>query len=126
VEKPVHILYVDDEEALLALTKRLLVRMGCQVTAHSDPRQALADFQARPAEFDVLITDVSMPGLSGLRLIAEVRKIRSDISAAVTTGCITPEDQEEVGKLGNVKLIQKASAIDEFMRQLAPIVTRKG
>src|SRR5262249_47222687 len=63
-----HILYLDDEESLVILAKRMLERMGYRVTGFSEPLEALAAFQAAPQQFDLVLTDLSMPGMSGMEV----------------------------------------------------------
>lgn len=120
----VHVLCVDDEVPLLELTRRLLVRLGCQVTTHANPVDALVDFQARPEAFDLLITDISMPRMSGFSLIAQVRRYRPELIAVLSTGCVSAEDVEMAAQLGNTQIIQKSSTMDEYLRVLSSLVTR--
>ena len=63
-----HILYVDDEEGLVMLGTLLLQRLGYQATGHVDASAALEDFRSRPGYFAALVTDLSMPGMSGFDL----------------------------------------------------------
>lgn len=120
----VHVLCVDDEVPLLELTRRLLVRLGCQVTTYSNPMEALVEFQARPQAFDLLITDVSMPGMSGFSLIAQVRRYRPELVAVLSTGCVSAEDVEMAAQLGNTQIIQKSSTMDEYLRVLSSLIAR--
>jgi len=60
-----HILLVDDEEALVHLTARILGRLGYRVTSFTDPAQAVEAFSERPGTFDAVVSDVSMHGMSG-------------------------------------------------------------
>jgi CheY-like chemotaxis protein len=122
----VHVLCVDDEVALLELTKRLLMRLGCQVTAHANPADALADLRSRPRAFDLLITDISMPGMSGFSLIAEARQHRPDLHAVVSTGCVSAQDVEVAESLGNIRIIQKSSTMDDYLRVLMQLVAGEG
>jgi len=80
------ILYVDDEPALATLGRRRLVALGYRVEATEDPREALAWLEARPQEFDLLITDYSMPGLNGLELAQRARRQASDLPILLLTG----------------------------------------
>src|SRR5690606_28504867 len=73
-----HILYVDDEDALVYLIKRALEDLGYRVTAHTDPVRAVDDFRTRTAEFAAVVSDVSMHGMSGLELAREIRALRRD------------------------------------------------
>jgi CheY-like chemotaxis protein len=119
-----HVLCVDDEAPLLELTRRLLTRLGCRVTTHANPTEALLDFRARPDVFDLLITDVAMPGMSGFSLVTEVRKQRSDLLAVLSTGCVSTQDVELAERLGNTRIIQKSSSMDEYARLLQPLIHR--
>jgi PAS domain S-box-containing protein len=111
-----HILFVDDEEALVFLASRLLPRVGYRVTGHSDALQALADFRVRAAEFDAVVTDMTMPGLSGPELVRELWKVRPDIPIIMTSGYLRPEDIESVRGLGVGELIPKPLSMQELTR----------
>jgi PAS domain S-box-containing protein len=101
------ILYVDDEEALVLVTKRRLERMGYVVAGYSDPCQALEVFRASPLDFDALITDVSMPRLPGAELAHAVRQIRPDVPVIMASGYLRPEDHQAAARLGILELISK-------------------
>jgi signal transduction histidine kinase/CheY-like chemotaxis protein len=94
-----HILIVDDEEGLIKVLKRLLVRAGYKVTAHADPLAALRDFITRPADINLLFTDLTMPGMNGLELAGKIQKIRPDLPVVIATGfsgdLITPAQLAE-------------------------------
>jgi PAS domain S-box-containing protein len=120
------ILYVDDEEALVFLAKRALGRHGYRVTGYSDPVNALQEFRARPAEFDVLITDVSMPGLTGPALAEAVLAVRSDLPVIMLTGCVRDEDCEAAERLGIRHLVPKPLTVEELLRTLAPLLRTTG
>lgn len=81
-----HILLVDDEEALIEVLGDMLRLLGYRVTATTSSADALGMFQARPADFDLIITDMTMPGLTGDRLTAEVRADRPDLPVIICTG----------------------------------------
>jgi len=78
-----HILLVDDEEALLYTIRRMMARLGYRVEAFSDPALALRAFKANPQSYDLVATDMMMPGMSGDELIIALRDIRADIPAIV-------------------------------------------
>ena len=77
---------MDDEPAVIQAFKRLLAQAGYQVTAHASPLAAFADFIARPTDFQIIWTDLTMPGLTGLELAAKVREIRPDLPVVIATG----------------------------------------
>jgi len=80
------ILFVDDEEVLSALGKQGLQMLGYRVTARSDAQEALEEVRLHPQEYDLVITDLSMPGLTGVELAQRIRKIRKDLPAILVTG----------------------------------------
>ncbi len=83
------ILFVDDEEDLAVSAEELLIQQGFQTLRKSDSREALSLFRDDPHSFDLLITDQSMPEMSGLELIAEVKKIRPELPVILCTGFST-------------------------------------
>lgn len=80
------ILLVDDEETILTLTARFLERAGHTVTRAADGSSARELFAADPGAFDLLITDLTMPGCSGEELIEFVHGLRADVPAILTSG----------------------------------------
>jgi CheY-like chemotaxis protein len=80
------ILFVDDEESLAQLGQMALVSLGYEVVSHTSSRAALDAFRTAPAGFDLVITDYTMPHLTGEDLVREVRRIRPDIPIILCTG----------------------------------------
>lgn len=78
-----HILLVDDEEALLYTIRRMMARLGYRVEAFSSPALALHAFRANPESYDMVVTDMMMPEMSGADLIIALREIRQDLPAMV-------------------------------------------
>jgi PAS domain S-box-containing protein len=118
------VMYVDDEEALVFLIDRALTKMGYQVDGYADPTLALGTFRSRPDDFDVVVTDLSMPGLSGPDLATEMRRIRPDIPIIMTSGFIRPEDVRMARRLGINQLIYMANTIEELGEALAREIAR--
>jgi PAS domain S-box-containing protein len=80
------VLYVDDEEPLVFVMGHMLQRLGYKVTGCTDPHKALETFRSRPDEFDVVVSDLSMPGVSGLDLARELLQIRPGIPILLASG----------------------------------------
>jgi CheY-like chemotaxis protein len=80
------ILLVDDEVALLDTTRSLLQRYGYDVITRHQSAKALETFRADPYGFDLVITDQTMPEMTGARLASELRRIRPDIPIVLCTG----------------------------------------
>ena len=108
------ILYVDDEEALILLVTRTLKRLGYRVTGQTDPVGAVELFRSNPAAFDVVVTDLAMPRLSGFDLSSQLLEIRPDLPIVMTSGFVRPKDQERALRMGVRDLILKPDTIDEL------------
>jgi PAS domain S-box-containing protein len=102
-----HVLCVDDEPALIELLRDQLVTLGYRVTAHVSPIEALSDFLSRPLDFDVLLTDLTMPGLSGADLAEKVLAVRPDLPIVMATGYGRVMSEERARELGLRPLLYK-------------------
>jgi PAS domain S-box-containing protein len=94
------VLVVDDEELLAQLVQKALTLLGYQAEAVTQPAAALALVLADPARFALVLTDQTMPGMTGLGLAAELRKIRPDLPVILMTGhgaALTPERIQAAG-----------------------------
>ncbi len=94
------ILIVDDEEPVVQMEKLMLERLGYGVTALSNSYEALMLFKRTPDSFDLVITDMTMPNLTGEMLAMEMRLIRADIPIIIATGfseTMNPEKAKDMG-----------------------------
>jgi len=95
-----HILVVDDEEPIRYMMSILLKNLGYQVTVCPESTDAIDMFRADPYQFDIVITDLTMPNMTGDRLIAELKRLNPDIPVILCTGFserITPEIVQSIG-----------------------------
>lgn len=120
-----HVLYVDDEDALVMLTTRVLTRLGYTVTGFNDPRRALEEFRSRPADFDVVITDLSMPHMPGFELAREMFAVRPDVPIVMTSGYVEPEVEQAARQLGVYALILKPDTVDELGHVLDRLLSER-
>jgi len=110
------IMIVDDEPQVAEVLATSLKRQGHRTTVvHSgeDALQALS--RSSP---DAMFLDVSMPGMNGLDVMAEVRRRKPSLAVVVITGNATPEEIEHVRRLGAVDVIQKPSALTNYHRAI--------
>jgi PAS domain S-box-containing protein len=94
------ILFIDDEASIVNLARGMLVRLGYQVESRTSPLEALALFRSKPDEFDMVITDMTMPKMTGDILAKNILTIRPDIPIVLCTGFsekISEENADEVG-----------------------------
>lgn len=80
------ILFVDDEEALMRMGEGILTELGYEVTSRMNGREALALLNEDPSRFDVVVTDVTMPEMTGVELTKKVLSIRADLPIIMYTG----------------------------------------
>ena len=78
-----HILLVDDEETLLYTIRQMMARLGYRVEAFSNPALALHAFRTNPESYDLVVTDMMMPEMTGDELIVHLREIRADLPAMI-------------------------------------------
>ena len=120
-----HILYVDDEEALVFLATRLLERRGYQVSGFTNAMTALNQFRENPRDFDAVVTDLSMPGMSGFEFTEGIHQIRADIPVLLTSGYLQADDQQKAESLGICETIQKPATADKLAGALARIFSEQ-
>jgi CheY-like chemotaxis protein len=101
------ILFVDDEESMVYVGRYRLERLGYQVETKTSPVQALKLFQANPDQFDLVITDMTMPQMTGDILVREILKIRPDMPTIMCTGFSEKIDEERSKELGISAYIEK-------------------
>lgn len=101
------ILYVDDEAPMLKVGCRLLQKLGYIVTPMVSSAEALALVQSRPDRFDLVITDMTMPKMTGDRLAAELLKVRPDLPIVMYTGFNKKMTKELADEIGIKALIYK-------------------
>ena len=114
-----HVLYVDDEEAIVFLMKRLLERQGFRVTGYTDSHEALRAVRANPDQFDLAVTDYNMPSMSGLEVAQTLREIRPDLPVVLASGFITEELRSKAPAVGIRELIYKPNTVDDLCDAVA-------
>ncbi|CAN7445006.1 ATP-binding protein [Acidovorax sp. LjRoot74] len=109
-----HVMYVDDDQALVFLVQRLLRRRGYEVSGFTDPHEATAALRAAPQRYDLLVTDYNMPGFCGVDLVREARLIRPDLPVALASGYVTAEIEQAALAEGAQALIHKPNDVEEL------------
>ncbi|MFZ3128813.1 MAG: ATP-binding protein, partial [Rhodoferax sp.] len=118
-----HVMYVDDDQALVFLISRVLTRKGFAVTVFTDPHAAQAALEADPQAFDLLVTDYNMPGYSGVDLLRQAKRIRPDLPVALASGYVTPELEQSAIREGADALIYKPNDVNEFCETVQRLIT---
>jgi CheY-like chemotaxis protein len=116
------ILYIDDEEPLVLLAIRHLKRLGYQVTGAMSAEEALEAFRKEPSAFSAVMTDLNMPGMSGLHLAKQVLAIRSDVPVIVASGFVSDELRNEAEAAGVRHVVYKPSTVEELAELVHQII----
>lgn len=101
------VLVVDDEEFIVDATKLSLERLGYHVTAVNSSQEAFELFQSQPNAFDIVISDQTMPGMTGDELAKKMLEIRPNIPIIICTGYSSKMDKEKANQIGISALIMK-------------------
>jgi len=116
------ILLVDDEPTLVDLGSRLLTRLGYSVVPRSTSPAALATFRAAPETFDLVITDHTMPAMTGLELARQLVIIRPDIPIILFTGIIEEIPLNTVSSWGIRKVLSKPMVLADLARAVRDVL----
>jgi len=108
------ILFVDDEKMLVDIGQQALQRLGYEVVCRTSPLEALELFKAKPDHFDLVITDKTMPGMTGDALAKELLAIRPSLPVIICTGYSQTIDQERSRKIGIRAFVMKPILIQEI------------
>lgn len=113
-----HVLFVDDEVAIVRVAKQMLESLGYEVTTSTDSRSALELFCANPERYDVVMTDQIMPGLEGDAFARELLCVRSDVPIILCTGYSERVATEEAQAKGIRKFLTKPILIEDMAKAL--------
>ncbi len=113
------LLIVDDEPTITDVAADLLRRFGYRVLAFNDPREALEAFRQEPAAFDLVLSDLTMPGMSGLDLIAAARALHPGIPCLLMSGYLGPEQVARTREANLTGLLDKPLTVEALAEAVA-------
>jgi DNA-binding NtrC family response regulator len=119
-----HILLIDDESSVVKLNKMILERLGYEVTASTRSPDALELFRSKPKDFDLVITDMTMPNLTGEKLAVELIKIRAGIPVIICTGYAKEMSGELFAKIGIKAVMYKPVNMAEMARTVRKVLDK--
>jgi signal transduction histidine kinase/ActR/RegA family two-component response regulator len=117
-----NILLVDDEKSILLMEKSLLRRMGYRVTTCINSIEALEIFNSNPDQFDLVISDMAMPGLPGYKLAVELMKTQPDIHILLCTGFSDGLSKEKTASLGIKGFLMKPIAMKDLAHKIREVL----
>jgi len=116
------ILLVDDEDMLVQMEKQMLERLGYHVTVRTGSVEALEAFRMQPNKFDLVITDMTMPNMTGDDLAGELIKIRPDIPIILCTGFSEMMSKEKAKSLGIKGFLMKPAVMKDFSNMIRKVL----
>ena len=119
------ILFVDDEISIVKMVKRMFERFGYKIETATTPEEALGKFSLNPDHFDLVITDMTMPQMTGVKLSEKLMDIRKDIPIIVCTGHSTLVDEEKAKELGLAAYVMKPINMQETAQTIRKILDKK-
>lgn len=109
-----HILYIDDDQAQLFASKRMIERWGYRVSAFFEQREALDAVLSGKIRVDLVVTDFNMPGISGLKVAKAIRNARPDLPVIMISGYVNDELRTQARAAGVRELIAKPQDLEEL------------
>ncbi|MBW1782849.1 MAG: response regulator [Deltaproteobacteria bacterium] len=119
------ILVVDDEELIIQMLEQILEDLGYHVTPRTSSVEALKAFEAQPDRFDLVITDMTMPNMTGAELAPRLLKIRPDIPIIICTGFNEMIDEKRAKAMGIRAYVGKPVVIHEIARTIRKVLDKE-
>jgi CheY-like chemotaxis protein len=120
------ILLVDDEKMLVDMGRQVLNRLGYVVVTRTSPVEALELFRAKPGDFDLVITDQTMPGMSGDALARELMRLRPGLPVIICTGYSQTMDEQTAARMGISGFVLKPLSLREIAAAVRKALDRAG
>lgn len=119
-----HILFVDDEPALVDIGGLLLKELGYKVTTRTCGIEALEAFKSNPDKFDLVLTDMTMPRMTGERLAREILSIRKEIPIIISTGFSSSMTEKKALELGAKGFLMKPFVLSELAKVIRNVLDK--
>jgi nitrogen-specific signal transduction histidine kinase/ActR/RegA family two-component response regulator len=119
------ILLIDDEEQIIDIEQQILERLGYKVTSKTDSEEALEEFAAQPDRFDLVITDMTMPKMTGDQLARRMMDIKPQIPVILCTGFNETISEEKALAMGIDKFVMKPIVKDELASSIRTVLDNR-
>jgi PAS domain S-box-containing protein len=119
------ILFVDDEESIVKMGNQRLERLGYKVESTTSPIEALDLFRSKPDQFDLVITDLTMPKMTGDKLVKEILNIRLDMPIIICTGFSEKMDGEKARAVGALGYLEKPHEKRDLAKMVRKVLDGK-
>ena len=108
------VLYIDDDDVMMVMVERLLERLGYAATCMDDPAAAIEAVRAAPQRFDIVVTDLNMPALSGLDVARALHRLQPGLPVIISSGNLPDHLQGEARQAGVRALVHKQYTLEEL------------
>ena len=115
------ILLVDDDDNIRRVTSAILTSKSYKVEEASDGLEALSLFKINPEKYDLIVTDLSMPNMTGTELASEIRKLSPSIPILLSTGHLGSGEHDEYEASGITGTIKKPWTIDQLVAKISDL-----
>jgi len=115
------IIMIDDEIEIIALFRKILTKLGYQIEVFTNSTEALKKIENNPDKYDLLITDLTMPGKTGIEIAEEIQKIKKDMPVILISGYSAEISEEKMTRLGIKGVLQKPLVIQDLVNQIKKI-----
>jgi len=116
------ILFLDDDKVLADIGEKMLKKLGYRVNSRTSPYEALEAFKANPSKYDMVITDMTMPGMTGDILAKEILKIRYNIPIIICTGFSKMMSPEKASKMGIKDFLMKPLTMSDLSKSIRTVL----
>ena len=116
------VLFIDDEQALVNIGKQMLEHVGYEVVARTSSGDALELFRDEPERFDIVITDMTMPNMTGDRLAKELMQIRPDIPIILCTGFSETISGKKAKEMGIRAFVMKPYLLQDVAKTIREVL----
>jgi len=118
------ILFVDDEESITNMTGQMLERLGYRMETSLNPIEALDLFQSKPEYFDLVITDMTMPQMTGAKLAQKLKEIQPDVPVIICTGHSSLIDEEKAKQFGIAGYVMKPASMSTIAKAIRNVLDK--
>jgi len=116
--------FVDDEQAITDMTQKVLEKLGYRVEAILNPLDALDLFQSKPNAFELVITDMTMPQMTGAKLAQKLKEIQPDVPVIICTGHSSLIDEEKAKRLGIDGYVMKPASMSTIAKAIRNVLDK--
>ena len=120
-----HILFVDDEQEITYMGKKMLENLGYKVTIKSDSMAALEEFLNNADIYSLVVTDQNMPQMKGTEMISKMKDVVPDLKVIIITGYADNLSEKEIARYGISEVILKPMVLDDFSKTIRKVLDQK-